>query len=68
MDEGQTWSQHKLIHDGSSFYSDIVVLPNGTIGLLYGKGKDGRHEQLPHHVAFARFNIEWLQQRDNTNR
>jgi sialidase-1 len=68
MDEGQTWSQHKLIHDGSSFYSDIVVLPNGTIGLLYGKGKDGRHEQLPHHVAFARFNIECLQQRDNTNR
>ncbi len=37
-DEGQTWTHHKLIHEGPSFYSDMVVLPDGTIGLLYGQG------------------------------
>jgi len=60
-DEGKTWSTQKLVHDGPSFYSDLAVLPDGTIGLLYGKGKSP-HEQLPDHVAFARFNLEWLEQ------
>ena len=67
-DQGRTWSYHKLIHDGPSFYSDITVLPDRTVGLLYGKGKRTEHEQLPDHVAFARFNIEWLMQKSNTNR
>ncbi|MDF1853821.1 MAG: sialidase family protein [Verrucomicrobiales bacterium] len=60
-DEGKTWSTQKLVHDGPSFYSDLAVLPDGTIGLLYGKGKSP-HEQLPDHVAFAHFNLEWLEQ------
>ena len=58
-DEGKTWSKHKLVHEGPSFYSDIIVLPDRTIGLLYGKGKSP-HRQLPDHVVFARFNLEWL--------
>jgi len=58
-DEGKTWSAHKLVHEGPSFYSDLVVLPDGTIGLLYGRGQSpNRH--LPDHVAFARFNLAWL--------
>jgi nucleotide-binding universal stress UspA family protein len=32
-----------------------------TIGLLCGKGKSP-HSQLPDHVVFARFNLEWLEQ------
>jgi len=52
-DEGQTWSHHKQVHDGPSGYSDLVVLPNRTIGLLHDKDT---------HVAFARFNFEWLKQ------
>jgi hypothetical protein len=60
-DEGKTWSAHKLVHDGPSFYSDLVVLPDGTIGLLYGKGQSP-HRQLPDHVVFVRFNLAWLQQ------
>ena len=59
--QGQTWTHHKLIHDGPSFYSDIVVLPDRTIGLLYGKGR-AQNPQLPHHVVFARFNLEYLMQ------
>jgi len=31
-DEGETWSKHKLVHEGPSFYSDIIVLPDRTIG------------------------------------
>ena len=57
FDEGRTWAQHKLIYDGPSFYSDMVVLTDGTIGLLYGKGSD---RWWPEQVAFARFNLEWL--------
>ncbi|MDP6635744.1 MAG: sialidase family protein [Phycisphaerae bacterium] len=68
MDEGQTWPHHKLIHDGGSFYSDMVVLPNRTVGLLYGKGKSNGHAQLPDHVVFARFNIGWLLQKSDANR
>ncbi len=60
-DECGTWSRHKLIHEGPSFYSDLVVLPDGTIGLLYGKGKT-LPCAWPEQVAFARFNLEWLLQ------
>ncbi len=62
-DEGESWTYHKLIHDGGSFYSTIAVLPDKTIGLLYGKGSRKEHEQLPDHVVFARFNMEWLMQK-----
>ncbi len=60
-DEGRTWSRHKLIHEGPSFYSDLIVLPDGIVGLLYGKGKT-LPCAFPEHVAFARFNLEWLLQ------
>lgn len=50
-DAGQTWAHHRQLHDGPSGYSDLVVLPDGTIGLLHGKGD---------HVAFARFTLAWL--------
>jgi sialidase-1 len=63
-DEGRTWTQHKLIHDGPSFYSDMVVLPDGNIGLLYGTGTN---RWWPDHVAFARFNIEYLMQISDTS-
>lgn len=52
-DEGQTWSLHKLINPGNSGYSDLIVLPDRTIGLLHNQGS---------RVAFARFNLEWLRQ------
>ena len=50
-DEGRTWTLHKLINSGSSGYSDLIVLPDRTIGLLHNQGS---------RVAFARFNLEWL--------
>ena len=67
MNEGRTWGRHKLIHDGPSFYSDMAVLPDRTVGLLYGKGKSP-HGQLPNHVVFARFNLEWLMRKSDAKR
>ncbi len=63
LDQGISWAHHKLIYEGPSTYSDLVVLPGRTIGLLYGKD---RHEgeksggSTPKQVVFARFNYEWL--------
>jgi sialidase-1 len=33
-DEGRTWARHRLIYDGPSSYSDLVVLADGTLALL----------------------------------
>ena len=58
----KTWSYDRLIDEGLVGYSDIVVLPDRTIGVLYG----ARREQepsgvgLPTGVMFARFDFKWL--------
>jgi sialidase-1 len=36
-DEGKTWTKGKTIYAGSSAYSDLVVMKNGDIGLLFEK-------------------------------
>jgi len=51
-DDGKTWPVHKTLEAGPSAYSDLTVLPDGTILCLYERDKQ---------VAIARFNLEWLQ-------
>jgi sialidase-1 len=63
LDQGESWAQHKLIYEGPSTYSDLVVLPDRTIGLLYGKDRSAGEKSgasMPKQVVFARFNYEWL--------
>lgn len=36
-DDGKSWEVHKNIFPGGSAYSNLVVLPNGELGLLYEK-------------------------------
>ena len=36
-DDGKTWSWSKLMYEGGSAYSDLAVLPDGRIGLLFEK-------------------------------
>ena len=55
-DEGITWDEGKMIHRGGSAYSDMVKLPDGSIGLLYESGYNNPY----HHITFARFTEEWL--------
>ena len=55
-DEGQTWPVSKSLWSGPSAYSQLLALPDGTIGCLYERGEKSRYERL----TFARFNLEWL--------
>lgn len=37
-DEGTTWDGYKVLHKGPSAYSDLTILPNGSIGCFYEAG------------------------------
>lgn len=41
-DGGTTWQIHHPIHAEGANYSDLVALPDGRVGLLYGKGEAAR--------------------------
>ena len=49
---GKTWSDGKVIDPGPSAYSEMTVLTDGTIGVLYEPG----HTE----VRFARFSLDAL--------
>lgn len=51
-DEGKTWPVNKSLEPGPSGYSDLAVLPDGTILCLY--------EQPHARLTLARFSLEWL--------
>jgi sialidase-1 len=53
-DEGGTWPIKKTIDAGPSGYSDLAVLPDGTILCYYEAGAPSRFLKL------ARFNLDWL--------
>ena len=58
-DEGETWSAGRTIWPHPGSYSDMVVLPDGTIGCIYERGaKASTHYWDELH--FVRFNLEWL--------
>ncbi len=59
-DEGQSWTVSRSIDTRPAAYSDLTVLPDGTIGLLYETGSGGPYETL----TFARFDLDWLTQAD----
>lgn len=51
-DEGRTWSEGKVVDPGGSAYSDLTVLADGSIGILYEPG----HQE----VRFTRITLEDL--------
>jgi sialidase-1 len=55
-DEGKTWPVARVIYAGPSAYSDLVVLPDGTIGCLYERGRKHAYEK----ITFARLTLPWL--------
>lgn len=57
LDAGKTWAIHKAFNDEGANYSDLVQLPDGAIGVLYGNGASA-HTGFP--VKFIRFNLEYL--------
>jgi sialidase-1 len=82
-DGGRTWPVSKLLQPGPSAYSDLAVLPDGTILCFYESGTPDaalkhRRPWAYSHITLARFNLEWLrngnaipkpgQPEDNTTR
>ncbi|MCE9605355.1 MAG: glycoside hydrolase [Planctomycetia bacterium] len=63
-DEGKTWPVNKSLDPGFGAYSDVAVLPNGTILCLYESGRpteaDPKKTKGYAALTLARFNIEWL--------
>jgi len=60
-DEGQTWPVSKSLESGWSGYSDLAVLPNGTILCFYERGSsDNKSSTRTTQLTVARFNLEWL--------
>lgn len=57
-DDGVTWPIQRVLDDGPwSAYSDLAVLPDGTILCLYERGNENGVTQS---VRLLRFNEEWI--------
>ncbi len=63
-DDGQTWPVVKVLEPGPSGYSDLAVLPDGTILCLYECGAGG-HMYDTGCLRLARFDMDWLLRQEN---
>jgi len=50
-DDGKTWPVNKVLDPGKAAYSDLAVLPDGTVLCLY---------EADTFIDCARFNLEWV--------
>ena len=55
-DEVHTWPVQKLIDPGWGNYSDLAVLEDKTILLLWATGASSDQQK----VACSRFDLEWI--------
>jgi sialidase-1 len=46
IDNCQTWSRGKLVHEGPAAYSCLTVLPDGNIGIFYEAGENDPYEKM----------------------
>jgi sialidase-1 len=46
----------RVIHEGPAAYSSLVVLRDGSVGLLFERGERSPYER----ITFARLPLEWL--------
>jgi sialidase-1 len=59
-DEGTSWTVKKVIEPGIAGYSDLAVMPDGTILCLYEAGSGDTIGYQTRQLILARFNLEWL--------
>lgn len=63
-DEGLSWPVNKLLDPGFSAYSDLALLPDGTMLCLYessgAKPADPKKSKPYAALTLVRFNLEWL--------
>ena len=63
-DGGHSWPFGRILHAGPSAYSDLAVLPDGSICCLYERGDNIPYETL----TLARFNLPWVTFRNRLTR
>jgi sialidase-1 len=56
-DEAKTFPHEKMIYSGRAAYSDLTILKDQTIGVLWERGEKKDYE----FIRFTRFNQEWLE-------
>jgi sialidase-1 len=59
-DEGRTFSHERNLSTGPAAYSDLTVLKDGTVGVLWERGVERGYQ----FITFTRFNAEWLESAD----
>jgi sialidase-1 len=59
-DEGVSWDVARQIDSRPAAYSDLTILADGTVGLLYETGDGNAYQTL----TFVRFHMDWLTQAD----
>jgi sialidase-1 len=57
--DGRTWPVKRRLEPGPSAYSDLALLPDGTICCLYECGMVD-HMFDPHSLRLAKFDLQWL--------
>ncbi|MEW4528011.1 sialidase family protein [Maioricimonas sp. JC845] len=55
-DDGQSWPESRLIHEGPAAYSCLTRLPDDRVGLLYEAGKKNAYET----ITLATFALDWI--------
>ncbi|MEM8484263.1 MAG: sialidase family protein [Bacteroidota bacterium] len=58
-DDGKTWPKSLLVHSGHAAYSDLLRLPNDSIGILFEAGPD--RENGYRGIAFRAIALDELQ-------
>ena len=58
-DDGATWSAGRTVWPHPASYSDLAVLDDGTIGLVYERGPAGSTHYWDE-IVFARFDHAWI--------
>lgn len=60
-DEGMSWPYSRVLTEGPASYSDTVALPDGRIGVLYGREhQPGVTTSFSRDIVFATFDLAWL--------
>lgn len=57
VDDGKTFGDGRLISDGHAAYSDLAILRDRTIGVLWERGADRGYQFL----TFTRLNRAWIE-------
>ena len=66
-DDGESWTESRVVDAGPSGYSDMAVGPDGTVYLLYeAKSLEPKGPFIPATVTLVRFNRGWLEDADKS--